>query len=230
MADWPLAVLPPRDFSFDIAFRSISTPAAANGFTQVVASDLGIWVATYTGIPVTDTEKLLQWRCIASDTRGRLNPIVVPFPICHETDIGLLPVPDGTTPDDLDIFVPHSDTSPFSDTTLYHQSAVHITTVGSIPVRGTSVIVNVGAGAPPQCGMVFSIGERLYRVEGSSSAGGDNYLINFQPGARDAVEPGEVLNFTDPICRMRLATDNEMHIEMGYGKWSFPTVSFIEDV
>lgn len=54
--------------------------------------------------------------------------------------------------------------------------------------------------------------------------------ITFRPPLREAVPAGTNLEFDDPVCRMRLATDSEMDLPLDLGRFSFPTVNFVEDL
>nr|WP_323130860.1 hypothetical protein [Sinorhizobium medicae] len=54
--------------------------------------------------------------------------------------------------------------------------------------------------------------------------------MTFRPPARETTVAGQRVELDDPVCRMRLASDAEMDLPLDYGRWSFPTVNFIEDV
>ncbi|WP_245414806.1 hypothetical protein [Brucella oryzae] len=82
-----------------------------------------------------------------------------------------------------------------------------------------------------QPGMDFSIGERMYRIRTVQMTGENTATITFRPPARAAAPTGSEMEFDYPVCRMRLATDSEMDLDLDLiSQWSFPTVNLIEDV
>jgi hypothetical protein len=54
--------------------------------------------------------------------------------------------------------------------------------------------------------------------------------ITFRPPLREAVPSGTNLEFDQPVCRMRLASDSEMNIAFNHIVMGQPTVNFIEDL
>ncbi len=56
------------------------------------------------------------------------------------------------------------------------------------------------------------------------------HRITFRPPLREAASIGDRLEFDDPVVRVKLATDAEMDLALDYNRFSFPTVSFVEDV
>jgi len=221
---WPLGVLPPRELMIDIAPRSLAGPSSVSGVSQVVASDAGIWKATYAGIPVVDDQKVLAWRAINNLLEGRLISILVPIWRWYQ------PVP--AEADELALYdpVPHSDQSPFSDGSMYQGGVIDVTLASSIPLRGVTANISIKSADMIQPGQHFSIEGRLYRVRTVNYTSETTAAITFRPPAREAASVGARLEFDFPVCRMRLASDGEMDLPLDYGRWSFPTVNFIEDV
>lgn len=221
-------LLQPRNVSVDMAFRSLAGPTAVSGFSQVVASDAGIWRATFDGIPVYDQNgrSLIKlWRAIAGLAEGRLNALVIP--IC---EAGRRPVPDGAADSEIDGSVPHSDDSYFSDGTGYVSRYTTVVTSAAAAVRGTtlSLIKTVAPDLEP--GHRFSIGERLYQIKSVTAQDETMATVKIWPPLREFVEAGAQLEFDRPVLRVRLATDSEMDLPLEYGRWSFPSVNFIEDL
>ncbi len=218
---WPVGVLRPQNVSFDIAPRSLAGPSSVSGKTQVVSSDAGIWKVAYSGVVVRDRQSVLAFRGISTILEGRLVPILVP--LCR----GYQPVPPEADEYNLYDTVPHSDETPFSDGAEYQGGVISVMAADGAPVRAVSMRVDVGLAGDIQPGQHFSIGERLYRVRSFDADTGE---LTFRPPLRDAVEAAADLNFDDPVCRMRLASDTEMDLELALRRFGNPTVSFIEDV
>jgi hypothetical protein len=221
---WPIDALAPRDVAFDIASRSIRAPATISGFSQVVASDAGIWKATLANIRVHGRENVLAFRAIANLLEGQANPILIP--LCR----GYQPIPEGAVEAGLYDEFPHDDGSFFDDDTGYIGQVINVTAAGPASARAVSLPVTITYAGTIEPGQHFSIGERLYRVRTVTYAGVSSATITFRPPLREAVESGEPLNFDNPVCRMRLASDQEMDLMLQLRKSSSPTVNFIEDV
>lgn len=218
---WPIKTLRARDVSFDIAPRSLAGPPSVSGFTQVVSSDAGIWKATLGGIIIRSREHVLTWRAIDTLLEGRLNPILVPFCRAYQ------PVPDGAVEAGLYDDVPHSDESYHSDDTGYVSAVIDVVAVEAAAARSVSMAITITRAGDIQPGQHFSVGERAYRIRSYDESTG---TITFRPPLREAVTAGAALEFDNPVCRMRLATDNEMNLELRGRRISDPTVNFIEDL
>lgn len=219
---WPVQVLPPRRVAFDIAPRSLSTPANVYGIGQVVAQDAGIWRATLGDIHVRGSSAVVTYRGIATMLEGRVGTILVP--LCR----GYQPVPDGVDPSVP--AVPHSDGAFFSDGSGYASSTIDIVTSGSAALRATTLSVSITYAGTLEPGQHFSIGERLYRIKSVEYASASTATLTIRPPLREAVASGVHLEFDDPVCRMRLASDTEMDLSLDMRRFSNPTVNFIEDL
>ncbi|TPI39314.1 hypothetical protein FJW07_14140 [Mesorhizobium sp. B3-1-9] len=218
---WPCEVLVPRDVAFDLAPRSLAGPASVSGATQVVSSDAGIWKATYGSIVVNNRNAVLAHRAIASLLEGRLGSILVP--LCR----GYQPVPAGAVAAGLYDQVPHSDAALFDDGTGYVGEVVDVVAAAPAALRATTMTVTVNYAGDIQPGQHFSVGERLYRIRTFDQETG---TMTFRPPLREAASAGDRLEFDDPVCRMRLASDDGMDLQLSLRRFGTPTVQFIEDV
>lgn len=216
---WPIGVLPPRNLALDIAPRSLAAPSSISGITQVVSPDAGIWKITYDAVPVFDAQRIKAWRAIANLLEGRLGSILIPITRFYQ------PVPPGSGP--LYQQVPHSDDALFDDGSGYIGRVIDVVTVGSMALRAVSGTVQVNYAGDIEPGQHFSVGERLYRIRTFDP---DTGAMTFRPPLRESVPAGTNLEFDNPICRMRLATDAEMDLPLELNRYSFPTVNFIEDL
>lgn len=221
---WPRSVLKPKRDPFNIAPRTLAGPSSVSGVSQVSSSDAGIWKATFADILIKrGTASVLAFRAIANLLEGRMHPILVPRCCAYQP----------FNPDWKDLLnkVPHSDASPFSDGGLYRSRAIDIRLTSNIPLRGTTANIAIVTAGQLQPGQDFSVGERMYRIRTVHMTGENTATITFRPPAREAVTAGTDMEFDRPVCRMRLATDAEMDLDMDLvAPWSYPTVNFIEDV
>jgi hypothetical protein len=221
---WPVGVLRPRNVSFDIYPRTLAGPTSVSGKTQTVSSDAGIWRITFGDITVRNRAEVLAWRGIDAILEGRLNPILVPFCRAYQ------PVPDGAVAAGLYDDVPHDDDSPFDDETEYGATVIEVETSASASSGATSMAVTIGYADTIVPGQVFSIGERAYRVRTITYASATAATITFRPPLREAVASAAELNFDNPVCRMRLASDSEMALPLSGRRRATETVNFVEDV
>jgi hypothetical protein len=222
---WPCDVLHPQNVAFDIAPRTLAAPASVSGITQVVATDAGIWKATYGDIGVRNRNSVLAFRAIGALLEGRLGSVLVPLCRAYQPRIDLAP---GEAP--LYAQVPHSDETFFDDDSGYVGSVNSVTLAGALSARAISANITIAHGGTIEPGQHFSIGERLYRIRTVTYTAANAATITFRPPLREAAAAGVVVNFDDPVCRMRLATDNAMDLELALHRFGQPTVVFLEDL
>lgn len=222
---WPCEILRPQNVAFDLDSRSLAGPASVSGATQVVASDAGIWKATYGSVIVKSRQAVLVHRALAALLEGRLGSIIVPLCSAYGPSSGAVLTADEEA---LLEQVPHSDDSWFDDDTGYVGGLTDVVLAADAAVRATTLTATVYY-APDdiQPGMHFSLGERLYRIRTYDA---DTGVMTIRPPLREAVTAGDALNFDDPVCRMRLASDDGLDLELSLRKFATPTVAFIEDV
>lgn len=196
---------------FGVDSPSRSGGQSIGGFEQVVASSAGRWRATMTFDIFrggsNDAKRLLYWRWFLAHMQGRSNSIVIgPF------DEGNTPAAlnGETAPSPL----PHDDDTYFDDGTGYAQTLVSAHT-GNAALGDTSVLVNVLSGHQPQPGQYFSVNNRMHMIR--SAALYEPLLEGFVPAywtlgiwppVREDWEDGTWAEFDNPVCIMRLASDN----------------------
>lgn len=214
---WPCDALQAVNVSFDIAARSLAAPASVSGVTQVVSSDAGVWKATLGGVVVRNRDHVLAFRAIAALLEGRLGTILVPLCSAYQ--------PKPANWRDLYDPIPHDDDAAFDDDALYAGSSIVVFCATAVPARAVSMTVKVVAAGDIQPGQHFSVEERLYRITAYDAT---SRTMTFRPPLREAVAAGTELNFDDPVCRMRLAGDDEMDLELQMRRRAEPSVNFIE--
>ncbi|BCH32642.1 hypothetical protein MesoLjLc_45720 [Mesorhizobium sp. L-8-10] len=213
-------VLPVQNPGFNMAPRTLAAPPSVSGKAQVVATDAGIWKVTFGQVVVNNRQRVLAWRAIDNLLEGRLGKILVPFCRAYQ------PVP---TNDGLLEAVPHSDDTPFSDGTEYQGVAMSVRLSGAVAARAVSASITADGGTI-EPGQHFSIGERLYRVRTIVYHTTTTATITFRPPLREAAGAGAEMDFDDPVCRMRLASDDAMDLELALRRFGTPTVNFVEDL
>lgn len=221
---WPDKVLRIANFAIDLAGRSLAGPSSVNGSSQTVASDAGIWKATLGGVIVKSREEVLCFRAIAAILDGRVNPILVP--LCR----GYQPVPLGAVAAGLYGEVHHSDGTGFDDGSGYVGQVIDAVLAAPLALRATSASVTVNSARMIEAGQHFSIGERLYRVRTIDGIVGSTASITFRPPLRQPAEAGDRLEFDDPVCRMKLATDGEMDLPLENRRFASPNINLVEDL
>lgn len=217
---WPRDILPPQTpRPHYISPMNVSGPVSGAGLADVIAGDAGFWRASYGSIVVNTPQRVKVWRGIAAKLQGRLNPILVPYCRAYQ--------PIAVTPGAA---VPHSDGSTFSNGSGYVGSGTLVKLVSAVTVRAVSCTVDAIAVGTLEPGQVFSLGERLYQITNVEDLTGTQKRLSFMPPAREAVISGTELEFTRPVCRMRLASDDAMLIDLSLNRRGFPTLDFVEDL
>lgn len=197
----------------------ISGGTALNGDETVIATDGGgRWQGSYQGAPLNRRDRVLAWRATRANMEGGLRPFI--FPICDARHQPLVRKQGG---------VPHSDGTPFDDTTLYEGGGGNSIALSDTPLRATSMFIDTTVLERELVGGErFSIDHptwrhRLYevkKVEGNR--------IEFRPPLREAVTAGTEIEFRDPKCVMRLTSD--MSAPLDGPRWATGSISLIEDM
>jgi hypothetical protein len=211
--------------AFDLAPRTLAAPASVSGITQVVATDAGIWKATYGDVLISKRDHVLMFRALGALLEGRLGSILVPLCYAYQPRVDTDP---GAVPPFWE--VPHSDEAFFDDGSGYVGTINSVTLVGALPARAIAGNITIAYGGTIEPGQHFSIGERLYRVRTVTYTDATHATITFRPPLREAASAGAVVDFDDPVCRMRLATDSAMDLELALHRFGQPTVTFLEDL
>lgn len=218
--DWP-RTLCPMETTIEVMSRTIVGPPVVSGSQQAVASSAGVWRVTFNGVPVQTDARILAWRALEVQIEGRSNPICVPL----RGRSGLAPIDGGHL---LSTSVPHDDDMPFDDGTEYYEALAGIVTTGGT-YGSTSISISAAGIGTLLPGMMFSVGCRLYRIRSAALAGGIWAAVIWPP-LREPVAAGALCDFSELVCKMRLATDTEMTTALTQGRRGVASVSFIEDV
>lgn len=212
---WPIDLLPCRDFSINPSFRNTRGQAAiAYGEAQIVASDAGVWKATLGSIRVSNSEQRKRFRALQVKLEGGLTPILIPLCGADQPVSGNAFALWEPWPEDDELF--------FGD------GATIVTLASDAARRATQVSVTITTARVLEEGQHFSAGERLYRIKEIASQTDTAAILKIWPPLREALTTGAALEFENPVCRMRLASDQEMDLDLAMRRSAQPTVSFVE--
>lgn len=213
---WPRGVLRPNNVQLTLNERNLATSPAVSGYTQVVSSGPPIWSATFGSIDLRTSNQRICWRALAALLEGRRNVIIVPF--CR----GDQPRAVGADTET----VPHDDDSPHNDDAPYSQKFNEVYLAASASAGAASLSLDIVVAGTIQPGNYFSINDRLYIIRKTPTP----TTIEIWPPLRTAVSAGDWVEFDNPTCRMRLASDQEMAVDFQRLRFGNATVSFIEDL
>jgi hypothetical protein len=218
--EFPHDILKYRSFQFDLAGQVISGGLSQSGLQQVVnASGGGVWTLRLEGFKLRRPEEVRAWRRIQYGGHGGVYPINVS--IC---DLRHAP--------SQFYGVPHSDTSPFGDFSLYSSGRAEYVTASNAGIRATSIQVVFEDSDPPVGGEYFSLpyGEDRHSMHVITSVEpfGENYILRFVPPLRAAIPIGTPIEFDKPILTMRQSGPDSMSAALVMGKFMEPSATFIE--
>lgn len=226
---------PTSTFAFDeqeidIERRTISGGTSISGEEDVIETDGGGRVfAEFASGPLLERETVLAWRAIKTRFDGGTESIIVPFCDPLHQPFGEA----GSDPFDSATYghqVPHSDDAPFADDSLYVGGEPTASARAAAALRATTIELNTSFNRDLVGGEWFSIehpvkGWRAYRIATivSQSPGA---VVTFRPPLREAVEAGEIIDFANPRCLMRIDGRPDARLELGrYGE---AAIRFVE--
>lgn len=96
-------------------------------------------------------------------------------------------------------------------------------------VGDTQIDIHVTTGSSLEIGMHFSAAERAYRIV-EVSGGPSVFTCMIWPPLRADIAQNDSLEFEHPICRMRLAKDDGMTVQLDLMRYAAPSVEWVEDI
>lgn len=195
---WPVDDLRPRWIGIHPCAAPIGGGVALTAKEATIDSGAGHWRIVLGAIPVKTRTNILIWRGLEAECEGRGRTFAIP-------------IYDGKR-------------APWPGTP---GGAIDAESVGEVPVGSTGVQILPNDIADIQAGMHFSVADRLYRI---TRVDGDSTVFDctIWPEVRDAWPAGQALEFRHPLCRVRLADDLGMSLELDGHKRSECTVEFVE--
>jgi hypothetical protein len=232
-----LRLFHPCQFGFSdqdirVVGSTISGGTSLSGYEDVIqTSGGGFWAADFSGADFGDRDdagraETLAWRAANAAMQGGSIPVTLQF--CDRLH---QPVLDRHRS-------PHSDDTPFADTSLYASAGATATVLavvnGQAGGNRTTVLDIAFAGERDLIGGerftytgAKGWGERaaeIYAVE--DIPGGKR--ITFQPPIRGGISAGDPLDFDNVRCRMRRTSQPSNPLNMG--AFSTASISFQEDM
>lgn len=217
---WPRGLFPPREERWALQGMVSTGGMSIGGISQTVnSSGGGFWTLQQTGVWVRTRDQVRAWNALEAILDGGVTGIIVPM--CAKRF-------NPTLPGDI---VPHSDGAFFFDDTGYVSGAGAVTFDQAAALRATTVFLDVGA-IDLLGGEHFTVnyegGPRLHRVARVKDQIGDVAEVEIRPPLRAAVAAGTDADFANPRCVMKLASPEEMPLNLEMGKSGQGNARFVE--
>lgn len=211
--------------------QTLSGGVALSGVQDVIRNDGGgYWTATFSDADIGERNasgraETMAWRAVVAGMLGGAVPVIVAF--CDR-----LHQPFAVTQP-----VPHRDTAPFSDDSLYQGGGGSATVLGVVngqtggnraTILDISVIGGDLIGAERFTHVHPEWGERAYEVYSVEPIAGGT-RITFQPPIRGGIKPGDALDFDNVRCRMRLVAQPDTSLTDG-AFTTIQSIGFREDM
>jgi hypothetical protein len=221
---WPKSALPYQSVMFARKSLSRSGGNTITGLEQVIQSSSDYWTATI-GFRIRNGAQILAFRAIQAQQWGRAAEWIVPA--CPQPGVPPSPPPaDYSWSDDWS-----EDFSIGPAPTIIPPGEGALVT--TLAARGARSIMFefIDPSFIPKPGMYFSIGDRLYCIGTVGGAGSiRRYTATFSPGLRVAAAVDDAVEFSNPRCLMRLASDNEGQLDLDQLRTSEQRINFVEIV
>ena len=223
--EWPKVLVPPTvDIHYDA--RTISGGVSLSGKEQIASRDFGIWRATLERVAIRRREQVLAWRALLVGLDGRAGTVLVPLfdraraPWAYDQY--------GRRIDPAFARERSLDDTPYADPAGLVDGLISAKVQSPAAARAASIDINILKGSTPEPGMHFSIGTRAYRIRAITNIAGSVVTCNIRPGLREAVSADAIVNFTSPVCEMRLTSDDQGRAGLDMWKFAAPSFEFIE--
>ncbi len=197
---WPVNDLKPRHIGIYPCAATIGGGIALTGKEPAIDSGAGYWRIEYGSVRLRNRDDILTWREWEAITEGRGKLIAIPV-----FDGKRAPWPGGIAGATIDI------------------EANAAASTGD-----TSIELLVNDAADPEVGMHFSAGYWMYRLKTVTDMGGGVFACTIWPKLRADIAAAEALNFSRPLLRVRLETDDAMALDLRLLKFGDPDVTFVE--
>lgn len=225
----PLSIFPlhrfgPETLKADVVEKVVSGGTALNDVEDVIATDGGgRWEGAIRGLSLNPVWAERLWSAWTSyfggGARQFLMPIyslrTAPRPVGGN---GLLR-PSGLVAND----------AVFPTSVAFASPYIVAQSLDAVPLRGTTMRINVAQGARIEPGMRFSCGVRGFKVERVTSVSGLVATCIVGPPAREPIAAGAALNFDWPVVLCKITPGQDLAPEMAFGRFGSIGVAFAED-
>jgi len=189
----------------------------------IAADGGGRWEITYSDIQLRTVEDQRRWSQWIAHLAGGARVVLVPI-----VSLRTAPRPYGggglMKPSQI-----YTDDSVFPTITRFATPYITAVTVGTVPLRGTTMTINVTKGARIEGGEKFSIGERAHVIERVLSQSGQTATCPISPPTREAIPAGSLVNFEWPYVRCRAVIGQDMSPDYLIQRYGTISISFVED-
>lgn len=218
---WP-STLVPRKIRVGRRGGSRTGGISAGESEQIITNGSGLITVRMSEFPVATDDAILTWEGVSARLDGRNNCILIRL-----YQLGRPPFPNGLS-EAHNAPIPHSDGSLFSDGSGYSQSAIEIYGQPA-PTMSTLIFVSKEDAGEIRPGHYFSMRDgEVHRVARVIEQSATSARIQINPPLRAAITQTTRLEFVEPLLKARLATDDEMALDLEIGRFDFPTINFIE--
>lgn len=208
--------------------QSQDAQQGVSGAFTVRPSLTGHWRASATFL-LTNEATVLAWQGFVAQMEGQIGTTL--FPIWQRyparTSDGALPSRRAVAVIGDDLQDERAGSVTFEGFGLATDPVVLGSLSDAAALRAAQIRVIYGDCAGLRPGQVFSIGDRLYRVQ-LSWADGAETVLQIAPPLRAAAAAGAVLIMDAPVCRMRFASEDEGVVDFDRVPVEQVTVQMIE--
>lgn len=220
------AILRPGALSFDLVGTSVESGRSMSGITGAIDySAGGMWSVEYKNIFIETRDQHRYWSYLRNNLSGGVKNIDVKV-----DQHGSAPVA-GSTEFESSSF---DGSYAFSDGSAFRAGTVTAFISGSFSTGDGTISINIVEGGELIGGESFSVyhstkGWRIYSITSVDSVSGTTYTVGIKPPLRGTMTSGDVCEFLEPKCRMRLMPGTKIPME-AKPPWHNPnaSISFIE--
>lgn len=212
-----------QSVTFNLTGQSMEPQQSISGAETVVPVPRGRWTASMSFV-LKGEAQVLQWQAFLAQMEGRIGTTLVParsrwrprdrdghaLAFCTTANLA-----DAQTWEHFG----------FENSIVHHMNAA-----APAALRATQMDVTLTNSTGLRPGQLFSMGERLYRVQAHWQPAAGVHRIMFQPPLRQAVGVGARLELGRPVCRMRFATEDEGLFDQSLAVLPVVSVNFVEAI
>jgi hypothetical protein len=204
-------IQPPQ---FNLEPRSRSGGESLDGQEQVVVSPSIRWRAEGT-IRVQNTDQVLTYRAFLARARGRANTVLVP--VCGRRSPGTV------------VGSIFDSGYGFDSGFGFSSTETPLAIVVSLALQTASTLFVTFGGSILKPGMMFSTPSYdLHIITNVLDQDVDDWEIAIEPPLRTGLSGDTPLEFDNPVCEMRLASDDSGALNLELNRFAKPTLSFVE--
>lgn len=220
---WPRNVLEFSAVEFTKQAFVRSGGRSLQGIERTTKSDRGFWRASLGPVRLYTKEEWRTWQAIDTFLGGRAGYIAVPAFTGDDA-----PYPNGVPGSPT--LGGYSETGTFSDGGLFRTRYVDVKLNSAAAISDTSVTLEIVNAASDLVGVKFSYQHALYETGPVTSISGNLWTVPVFPAIRAPIPAGASLEFDEPTCLMKLASDDEMSVPHGSERLMTGTLNFVEAV